>query len=120
MLANAREKRDRRFRAKLLLVLFEVARTSPTRTLLGRVLIDQVNGLMGPGQAIEDDAQALGLVRDLVQAGFALEHEVPGRRRGQAFGLDWVRFEITDRGTLLHKQEITPHPLVDDDRVFEE
>lgn len=119
MFGAAKDKRDRRYRAKLLLVLHEAARSAPDRCVSGRFLVDAVNGLMPPGQSVEDEREALGLCRDLVTHGLAQEHAAGQRRRGQAFTIDFVKFEITRAGSELHLQQAPPMPLVDDDRQLE-
>lgn len=116
----ARKKREKRLRAKLLLVLQVTSRTAPTGFISARLLVDQADGLMGPKQGFDDDAHALGLIRDLVRAGFAEEKPLGERRRGQSFGVDFLQCGITDKGGQLAEQLIPPHPLVDDDRQVEE
>jgi hypothetical protein len=120
MMEAARTKRDARLRHKLLLVLSIGARTAPTGMIAGRLLVDQAQGIAGSGQGFEEDQHAITLLRDLINAKFALEAPLGERRRGQRFGLDWVQYGITDEGTLLIEQKRPAHPLVDDDRQLEE
>lgn len=113
------KKRDARLRAKILMALY-VCRVSPSGGISGSTLMDQVEGLMPPRQGFSGEDHALALCRDLVRAGYASEKALGERRRGQAFGPQWVEFAITHQGVLLHEQQIKPDPLVDDDRMLEE
>lgn len=110
--------RDKRLRAKILMVLFHVRSNSPTGRIAGRQLKKQVEDLVGELDGFEHDGHALALMRDLDGAGLA-EERISKLRDGQRFTLDHVDYAITTAGIALHTEESVKHPLVWDGRSDE-
>lgn len=114
--ASKRE-RDRKLRRKLLSVLNIARATSPTGRYGGESLMDEANDGLGFDRQIESERHAIGLLRYLVDAGYAEEHMLT-RRRTETFGLRHVEFRITDKGARLLAEQIEPDPLIDDERIM--
>ena len=110
----AERERDKRIRRRMLFVLHE-ARSSPKNGLHARLLCDVLRRSMAHGQSITDDGHAMGLIRDLVNAGYVTETRLE-RRRGQEHGIDTMFVQITAKGSQLWLEQIPPDPLVDDNR----
>jgi hypothetical protein len=115
----ANRMRDRRLRRRMLSTLHLSRAMSPKGGLGGRALKDLVDGVVPAGQGFESDRHALELARDLVNKGLAEESRLP-MRRGQAFGLDFAFFKVTDKGSQLVNESIDPDPDIDDERIVDE
>lgn len=113
---RAEHRRDKRLRKRLLQVL-HAARVRPEYGWAsGRFVYDVVDGALPGGEQFESDEHLLGLMRDLIAAGYVEERD--DRTRGwQIFGVDWVSYRITNHGTALVIEAIDPDPLVEDDRL---
>lgn len=114
----AERQRDARLRRVLLMSLHR-ARVSPKGGLHGRTLIDQASAATLPGDEFQGDVHALGLARDLVGKGYVSETD-ERTRRGQLFGLDYLFFRITAKGSDLADERIPADPMVEDERLLEE
>ena len=116
-LEHAERKRDLRLRRRILNLL-HAARSRPEFGWAdGRFVFDMVNSVTpAANQQLQDDAHCLGLLRDLVAAGY-VEHRDQRVRTHEREGLDSSVYRITARGTALVEEHIDPDPLVDDDRV---
>jgi hypothetical protein len=114
---GANRARDRRLRKRLLNALY-LSRSSPTGFIGGRTLMDVIGAEGLNSQVFEDDAHFLSLCRDLTNKGLAVS-KMEIRRRGQAFGPDYVSFAITDKGTSLWLETIPADPDIDDERIVE-
>ncbi len=116
-LEQANRQRDRRLRRAILGVL-HAARVWPSGSLGGQTILDLVNGGRATGQQIEDEPHCLGLCRDLVGKGLAVEHKTE-RRRTESFGLRHVSYAITAKGSSLVNETIPADPDIDDDRIVD-
>ena len=113
---HAEHKRDLRLRKRILQVL-NAARVRPEFGWCGgRFVYDIVDGALPGGQRFDDDQHMLGLLRDLVGAGYVEERD-DRTRAGQPYGLDHTSYRITSRGTALLSEAIDPDPLVEDPRL---
>ena len=113
---RAEHRRDRRLRKRLLQVL-HAARVRPEfGWASGRFLFDLVDGALPGGQRFDSDAHLLGLMRDLIAAGYAEERD-DRTRDWERYGLDTLSFRITSHGTALVVEAADPDPLVEDDRL---
>lgn len=121
---EARLRWEKRLRKKLLMAISIGCKAAPSGLLPARRAMDDADGLMGEGQRFGDgveetpDRHALRLIRDLVAAGLARE-QLLTIRRGQSFGVDFLKLAITDAGELLLQEQGPVHPLVDDERIAE-
>jgi hypothetical protein len=114
-LDQANRKRDLRLR-KRILQLLDAAKVRPeSGWASGRFIYDLVDGALPGGQRFDGDDHALGLLRDLISAGYVEERD-DRTRRWQTAGLDWTSYRITSEGTALITQAVDPNPLVEDDR----
>jgi len=96
----AEHKRDRRLRKRILLAL-HAARVRPEAGWMsGRFLYDLIDGALPGGQRFNSDLHLLGLVRDLVNAGYAQERD-ERQRVDELFSLDTLSFRVTSQGTAL-------------------
>ena len=116
---QAKQERDRRLRKSLLSTLDLAKKYSPTRGLSGRNLVVQAESNVVRDMRFEDDAHAMSLIRDLVNKGLA-EEELLTRRRGQSFGPEFVVVRITDKGSMLVREQIPVDPDVWDERITDE
>ena len=107
---KGREARDRRLRRAMLDAL-QASRGQRLAGIRGRMLVDVM-----PAGGVEDDAHAMGLIRDLVNKGLADAKDLT-IRRGQTYGPDYVFVSITDRGSRLLRGGIEADPDVDDERL---
>jgi hypothetical protein len=114
----ANRQRDRRLRRRLLNTLHLARAMSPRGGMSGRTLKDLVDGVMPPEQKFEDDGHALALMRDLANKDLFAEEALP-RRRGQSFGLDYVFFRITAKGSGIWEETVPADPDIDDERLPE-
>ena len=113
---QAEHKRDRRLRKRLLQVL-NAARVRPEfGWASGRFIYDIVDGAIPGGQRFEGDEHMLGLMRDLVSAGYVEERD-DRTRTWQPYGVDYLSYRVTNLGTALVLEAIDPDPLVEDSRV---
>jgi hypothetical protein len=112
----AEHKRDRRLRKRILQAL-HAARVRPDAGWMSaRFLYDLVDGALPGGQQFDSDLHLLGLVRDLVNAGYVLERD-DRRHVNQPFSLDTLSFRITSQGTALALEAIDPDPVIEDSRT---
>lgn len=112
----ADRKRDLRLRKRVLQVL-HAARVRPEfGWVTGRFIYDVVDGALPGGQRFEADEHLLGLLRDLIDAGYVEERD-DRTRTWQRYGLDCLSYRVTPRGTALVLEQIEPNPLVEDRRV---
>ncbi len=109
--------RDRRLRRALLDALYH-SRQSPRGGLHGRPLVDLVQATAPAGSGFEDDGHAVQLIRDLSNKGLVAE-ELLTRRRGETFGPEHLFVRITDKGSMLVREQVPADPDVDDDRIAE-
>src|SRR3954467_7231940 len=113
---QAEHKRDKRLRKRLLQVL-NAARVRPEfGWASGRFIYDVVDGAIPGGQRFEGDAHMLGLMRDLIAAGYVEERD-DRTYAWQTAGVDWTSYRITNHGTALVYEAIDPDPLIEDDRL---
>jgi hypothetical protein len=113
---QAEHRRDRRLRKRVLQVL-NAARVRPEYGWAGgRFVYDVIDATLPGGQRFESDEHLLGLMRDLVAAGYVEERD-DRTRDWQRPGLDVISYRITNHGTALVHEAIDPDPLVEDDRV---
>src|SRR5688500_3807628 len=111
----AEHHRDRRLRKRVLLAL-HAARVRPQAGWMsGRFLYDLIDGALPGGQRFDSDLHLLGLVRDLVNAGYAQERD-DRVRANEPFALDTLSFRVTSQGTALAVEAVEPDPLVEDSR----
>lgn len=111
----ANNKRDRRLRRRVLLML-NAARVRPESGWCGgQFLFDLVDGALPAGQRFEDEPHLLALLRDLISAGYAEERDDRTRESQQAC-LEFSSYRITSRGTALVTEAIDPDPLIEDGR----
>lgn len=109
--------RDRRLRRRLLSVL-QAARVAPLGGLHGRQAKETLDGLAAPAERFEDDDHCLVLLRELEAKGLVDLADVR-KRRGQAFGLDYLFAKVTAAGTSLLNETAPADPDVDDERNLE-
>jgi hypothetical protein len=110
----ANRKRELRLRRRMLSVL-DASRHQPAGGwVTGRFVVDVIAG--GGGDAIDADAQAISLLRDLVAGGYA-EHRDDRRYTYQSEGLDMSSYRVTAKGTSLLAEALEPDPLIDDHRL---
>jgi len=107
--------RDRRLRKRLLFVL-SLCLDSPKGGMNGRPLVMNVNEDVIDELAFEDDAHAMRLIRELVNKGLIAEERLT-QRKFERFGPEFVFLRITDRGSMLLREEIPVDPDVDDERI---
>jgi len=81
--------------------------------LRGRMLMDV---LACTPESPEDDDALLGLLRDLVNGGYAVEEDLR-RYKHERRGLDTLLYATTARGTALIEERIPPDPLIEDPRI---
>ncbi len=113
---QAEHRRDKRLRKRLLQVL-NAARIRPEQGWAGgRFIFDVVDGALPGGQRFEGDDHLLGLMRDLVAAGYVEERD-DRTRVWHPHTLDYLSYRITNLGTALVLEAIDPDPLVEDSRV---
>lgn len=117
MTESARKDRDERFRRAALRAMHECRRQSLRAS--GDTVIAAANGVMSFDQKIEDEREALQLVRDLVALGLASETTAELRRRGESPRPRHFAFEISDKGVQLIIEAIDPVPGVWDERIAE-
>jgi hypothetical protein len=110
--------RDRRLRRQLLFALY-LSLNAPKAGMYGAALVTNVNEVADAGMEFDDADHALRLMRDLANKGLILEQRLT-RRRGQAFGPEFLFLRITDRGAQLCREEIEPDRDIYDDRVTDE
>jgi hypothetical protein len=115
----AKLERDKRLRRKILWTLRIVMGVNGSMEAGGRFILDQVNGIMPPGQQIEDDEHAVRLLRELKQYGLVEERDAR-KRKEQRFGLDWLQYKISGEGLALLNESRAPHPEVWDERMTPE
>jgi hypothetical protein len=113
---QAESRRDRRLRKRLLLSLHATRVRPESGWASGRFLYDLVDGATPGGQRFDSDLHMLGLVRDLVNAGYADERD-DRQRADEAFALDTLSYRITAHGSALALEVIDPDPLVEDSRL---
>jgi hypothetical protein len=114
---RAKEDRDRRLRASLLRTAYN-ARTSPTGGISGRTLIVVVSADTAAEMGFEDDAHAVALLRDLRSKGL-LDLVADKQRRlhqGEKLSPDHLALCITDKGSMLVREQIPADPDVWDQR----
>lgn len=112
---QADHKRDLRLRKRVLQVL-HAARVRPEfGWVTGRFIFDVVDGALPGGQRFEADEHLLGLLRDLIDAGYVEERD-DRTRAWQRYTLDCLSYRITPRGTALVLEQVEPDPLVEDRR----
>ena len=111
----ANHKRDRRLRRRLLLLL-NATRVSPESGWCGGpFLFDVVDTALPSGQRFDDEPHLLGLLRDLISAGYVQERD-DRTRQSQRASLEFTSYRITSKGTALVTEAIEPDPLVEDGR----
>ena len=113
---HAEHKRDLRLRKRCLQIL-HAARVRPeSGWMTGRFVYDCVDGALPGGQRFESDEHLLGLLRDLISAGYVEERD-DRTREWQHPSLDWTSYRITNLGTALVLEAVDPDPLVEDSRL---
>ncbi len=113
---RANFERDKRLRRSLLSALDGAKVHGISGDLDGITLRDVVACALPDGQGFEDDAHAIGLIRDLRNKGL-VEEQIVGMRRGQRVGLSHMRLKITARGSSLLNETLPVDPDIDDERV---
>lgn len=114
---QANLKRDRRLRRRLLNTLHG-ARVGPLGGLHGRKLAELVDGNSPPAQGFEGDSHAEGLLQDLVAKSLIAKEDLR-KRRSQSYGLDYLLYRITAKGSSLVEETGAPDPDIEDDRNLE-
>jgi hypothetical protein len=114
-LDDGRKQNDELLRREILRVLFH-AREGPTAWLRGDSVMRIVRSGLAADVEIRDESHAVGLCRDLVNRGLIVQEFLP-QRAWEPFGLQFVRYRISDKGTDLHLEKIPPDPQVADDRI---
>lgn len=117
MTEAARKDRDERFRHAALVAIRECRRNSLRAS--GDTVIASANGVMSFDQKVEDEHEALQLLRDLVALDLVDETTAELRRRGESPKPRHYAFEITDKGVQLLIGAIKPVAGVWDERVSE-
>ncbi len=113
---SAQLARDRRLRRSILTALAGAKRFGPAGDLDGITLRDVAQAGLPEQQQFEDEAHAIGLIRDLVAKEMISESRT-GLRRGERFGLRHMRLAILDKGTRLLNETLPVDPDIDDERV---
>jgi len=112
---DAERKRDQRLRKRLLQVL-DAAKVRPeSGWASGRFIFDIVDGAIPGGQRFESDDHMLGMMRDLIGAGYCEERD-DRFRKWQPYCIDFMSYRITPRGTALLAEELEIDPLIEDRR----
>ena len=111
----AQHKRDRRLRRRLLLMLHAVRVGPESGWCGGQFLYDVVDAALPAGQGFDGESHLVGLLRDLVSAGYAEERD-DRTRQSQGACLEFTSYRITSKGTALVTEAIDPDPLVEDGR----
>lgn len=106
--------RDERFRRGALVAL----RHAPGefRLVSGSVVASSANSVLAFDEQVEDEQEALRLIRDLVSFGLASEHAGAPQRRAEPFSLRHANFSITGLGVQLVDENTEPVPGVWDER----
>lgn len=104
---------DRKLRNSLLMVLYVVRGHSVDGAASAGFLVKEVLKACRPLR-FDSDAHALGLLRDLVNLGYATESANGDRRPGEEFGLDWCRFGVTAAGAERYLTGLPVNRLMDD------
>ena len=107
----AEHRRDRRLRKRLLQALHAVRVRPEGGWVTGRVAFDLVDGAEPGGQRFDSDIHCLGLLRDLVNSGYAEERD--DRRRREPFTLDIVSFRVAAAGSAVALDLVDADPLVE-------
>jgi hypothetical protein len=115
---NAKRERDRRLRREILRYLN--AGRAVKRGLHGSIVVLEVESSMVRGLQFEDDTHFLQLLTDLSNKGLITieEERGPGmRRRNDQVRPEHLLCKITDKGSMLMREEIEPDPDVHDERA---
>lgn len=116
MLSDAMTKsRDKRLRRQLLYVLY-LCRESPQGGANGRTVTGTVAEDLDEEMGFESDEHAVQLIRDLALKGLLTEEKL-ARRRTERFGPQHLFLRITDKGSMLLREEIPIDPDVYDERI---
>lgn len=81
----------------------------------GRYLLEVV-AYLGGDFRVESDDEGLGLLQDLVAAGYA-RSEDNREDRAQVYGLDHLTFRIEAKGIAFVNRAAPPDAMVDDGRI---
>lgn len=111
-LRNFKDTTDKTLRRELLDALID-NRGNESRWIRGDVLWDIIPKRI-PSPV--DNLHGLKMCRDLVTIGLAKERRIARRKNGR-FGLDCLKYRITEAGLLLALEKTPPHPLVWDERA---
>lgn len=112
---HAHRQHDRRMRRHLLQAM-HVLRGHGDGRVSGLMLLDMYGPDAGGTIKCRDEAHLLTLLGDLVRSGYAIQHRLE-RRKGQAWGIEFVEFEISAKGVSLIEESIAPHPDIEDQRI---
>jgi hypothetical protein len=110
----ANNARDARLRKRMLDALHR-ARVSPLGGLNARTLADVVDAGSPPGQGIQEDEHAIGLLKDLANAGY-VTIEDKRTHKHQRHSIDWLFAKVTAAGSKLALEKAPVDALVDDGR----
>lgn len=94
----ARKLRDERFRRGVVTALDLAREHAPDKCLSGVTLADNANSALSYDQKVEDEKEAMRLIRDVCDLGLA--EELPGddRMRGESLKLKHRKFKISAKG----------------------
>lgn len=82
----------------------------------GRFLSDIVGKPLTSASPRLDDEQMLGLLRDLIAAGY-IDEEDNREDHSQPFGLDYLTYKATDKGLGFVRRTEPADPDIDDGRI---
>lgn len=112
---NAQKQRDRRIRRRLLAALHQMRGNESDGWATGQFLVDAVSGYVPRDEVPSDEDHALNLLRDLVNGGYAEERD-DREYIQQPFGLRYMSYRVTHKGSQLWLEYLEPDPMIEDDR----
>ena len=112
---EANRQRDRVLRRNMLRTLHN-ARIVPMGGLSGTALRREVEAITAASDQFEDEAHVIGLGRDLVNKGLVEETD-QRTRKTQRFGLEFLFYRVTAKGSGLVNETLPPDPDVEDERL---